>query len=188
MSIVESSGGQYHVLLIIADGQVTKSVDTRNGEFSEHERKTMEAIGKARLAIGSLVLKHQYVKLRGCDASILLDNAQKSTEKYAEASKTLRCIEIIDEIKASLEEKCPKTGQSENINRAEERSNLPDPTADRWSEVGARVSPLVAVHKRARGGALFLLKDQTTGGTMERGADLEEKRNGELIGSIERVE
>ncbi|XP_078168172.1 E3 ubiquitin-protein ligase RGLG2-like isoform X1 [Carex rostrata] len=56
MSIVESSGGQYHVLLIIADGQVTKSVDTRNGELSEHERKTMEAIGKASELPLSIVL------------------------------------------------------------------------------------------------------------------------------------
>lgn len=28
MSIVEESGGQYHVLLIVADGQVTDHLDT----------------------------------------------------------------------------------------------------------------------------------------------------------------
>jgi len=30
---VEQSGEQYYVFLIIADGQVTRSVDTGNGQF-----------------------------------------------------------------------------------------------------------------------------------------------------------
>ncbi|KAI7732381.1 hypothetical protein M8C21_016337 [Ambrosia artemisiifolia] len=48
ITIVEQSGGQYHVLLIIADGQVTRSVDTDHGQLSTQERKTVEAIVKAR--------------------------------------------------------------------------------------------------------------------------------------------
>ncbi|KAF5958826.1 hypothetical protein HYC85_006051 [Camellia sinensis] len=40
MTIVEKSGGQYHVLLIIADGQVTRSVDTEHGQLSPQEKKT----------------------------------------------------------------------------------------------------------------------------------------------------
>ncbi|GFP88317.1 E3 ubiquitin-protein ligase rglg1 [Phtheirospermum japonicum] len=47
MSIVEESGGQYHVLLIIADGQVTKSIDTPNGQLSPQEQKTVDAIVRA---------------------------------------------------------------------------------------------------------------------------------------------
>ncbi|EXB82482.1 E3 ubiquitin-protein ligase RGLG2 [Morus notabilis] len=47
MTIVEQSGGQYHVLLIIADGQVTRSVDTRNGYLSPQEQNTIDAIVKA---------------------------------------------------------------------------------------------------------------------------------------------
>ncbi|KAL1188254.1 E3 ubiquitin-protein ligase RGLG5 [Cardamine amara subsp. amara] len=47
MTIVEESGGQYHVLLIIADGQVTRSIDTKNGGLSPQERKTINAIVKA---------------------------------------------------------------------------------------------------------------------------------------------
>ncbi|KAL0924440.1 hypothetical protein M5K25_005270 [Dendrobium thyrsiflorum] len=47
MTIVEESGGQYHVLLIIADGQVTRSVDTEFGQFSSQERKTVDMIVKA---------------------------------------------------------------------------------------------------------------------------------------------
>ncbi|ONK77635.1 uncharacterized protein A4U43_C02F8870 [Asparagus officinalis] len=47
MTIVEQSGGQYHVLLIIADGQVTRSVDTESGQLSSQEQKTVDAIVKA---------------------------------------------------------------------------------------------------------------------------------------------
>ncbi|XP_071733356.1 E3 ubiquitin-protein ligase RGLG2-like [Rutidosis leptorrhynchoides] len=47
ITIVEQSGGQYHVLLIIADGQVTRSVDTDRGQLSQQERRTVEAIVKA---------------------------------------------------------------------------------------------------------------------------------------------
>lgn len=45
---VEESGGQYHVLLIVADGQVTRSSDLRPGEFSPQERATIDAIVAAR--------------------------------------------------------------------------------------------------------------------------------------------
>ncbi|KAF7806013.1 E3 ubiquitin-protein ligase RGLG2-like [Senna tora] len=47
ITIVEQSGGQYHVLLIIADGQVTRSVDTERGQLSTQEKQTVEAIVKA---------------------------------------------------------------------------------------------------------------------------------------------
>ncbi|KAF3321471.1 E3 ubiquitin-protein ligase RGLG2-like protein [Carex littledalei] len=47
IGIVDSTGGQYHVLLIIADGQVTRSVDTQSGQLSPQERATVDAIVKA---------------------------------------------------------------------------------------------------------------------------------------------
>ncbi|KAI5384586.1 E3 ubiquitin-protein ligase RGLG5 [Lathyrus oleraceus] len=56
MTIVEKSGGQYHVLLIIADGQVTRSVDTENGKLSSQEKKTIDAIVKASEYPLSIVL------------------------------------------------------------------------------------------------------------------------------------
>ncbi|KAL3512681.1 hypothetical protein ACH5RR_025398 [Cinchona calisaya] len=56
ITIVEQSGGQYHVLLIIADGQVTRSVDTDRGQLSSQERKTVEAIVKASEYPLSIVL------------------------------------------------------------------------------------------------------------------------------------
>ncbi|KAK4780772.1 hypothetical protein SAY87_016878 [Trapa incisa] len=56
MTIVEQSGGQYHVLLIIADGQVTRSVDTEIGQLSSHEQKTIDAIIRASEYPLSIVL------------------------------------------------------------------------------------------------------------------------------------
>ncbi|OIT29943.1 e3 ubiquitin-protein ligase rglg1 [Nicotiana attenuata] len=48
ISIVEQSGGQYHVLLIIADGQV--------GQLSPQEKRTVEAIVKASQYALSIVV------------------------------------------------------------------------------------------------------------------------------------
>ncbi|KAK4488800.1 hypothetical protein RD792_004590 [Penstemon davidsonii] len=56
MNIVEESAGQYHVLLIIADGQVTRSVETPNDQLSLQEKKTIEAIVKASAYPLSIIL------------------------------------------------------------------------------------------------------------------------------------
>ncbi|CAH9092291.1 unnamed protein product [Cuscuta epithymum] len=56
MTIVEQSGGQYHVLVIIADGQVTRSVDTGRGQLSPQEQKTVDAIVEASKFPLSIIL------------------------------------------------------------------------------------------------------------------------------------
>ncbi|OEL30505.1 E3 ubiquitin-protein ligase RGLG2 [Dichanthelium oligosanthes] len=56
VGIVDSTGGQYHVLLIIADGQVTRSVDTQSGQLSPQERDTIDAIVRASQFPLSIVL------------------------------------------------------------------------------------------------------------------------------------
>ncbi|KAI4320164.1 hypothetical protein MLD38_033670 [Melastoma candidum] len=48
--------GQYHVLLIIADGQVTRSVDTERGRLSPQEQKTVDAIVQASKLPLSIIL------------------------------------------------------------------------------------------------------------------------------------
>ncbi|KAF2293249.1 hypothetical protein GH714_040612 [Hevea brasiliensis] len=42
ITIVKQSGGQYHVLVIIADGQVTRSVDTQYGQLSPQEKELLK--------------------------------------------------------------------------------------------------------------------------------------------------
>ncbi|KAG9439307.1 hypothetical protein H6P81_019472 [Aristolochia fimbriata] len=54
--IVEESGGQYHVLVIIADGQVTRSSDTEEGHLSKQEQDTINAIVSASSHALSIVL------------------------------------------------------------------------------------------------------------------------------------
>ncbi|KAJ7979154.1 E3 ubiquitin-protein ligase RGLG2-like protein [Quillaja saponaria] len=44
IDIVERSDGQYHVLVIIADGQVTRSPDTPPGKLSPQEKATVDSI------------------------------------------------------------------------------------------------------------------------------------------------
>ncbi|KAE8099805.1 hypothetical protein FH972_017758 [Carpinus fangiana] len=56
IDIVEKSGGQYHVLLIIADGQVTRSVNTSDMELSPQEEHTIKSIGNASSYPLSIVL------------------------------------------------------------------------------------------------------------------------------------
>lgn len=54
--------------------------------------------------LGYLVLAY----LQGCDASILLDSKDgKSAEKDAIPNRSVTGYEIIDEIKARLENECP---------------------------------------------------------------------------------
>ncbi|XP_051185506.1 E3 ubiquitin-protein ligase RGLG3 [Lolium perenne] len=55
-TIVEQSGGQYHVLVIIADGQVTRSVNTELGQLSSQEQMTVDAIVQASEFPLSIVL------------------------------------------------------------------------------------------------------------------------------------
>ncbi|XVE74245.1 hypothetical protein DITRI_Ditri12bG0001300 [Diplodiscus trichospermus] len=56
IDIVENSGGQFHVLVVIADGQVTRSVDTSDRELSPQEEKTINSIVNASSYPLSIVL------------------------------------------------------------------------------------------------------------------------------------
>ncbi|XP_076881984.1 peroxidase 7-like [Bidens hawaiensis] len=59
------------------------------------------------LAPSLLRLQYHDCVVRGCDASILLDH--EGSEKTANASKSLRGFEVIDDVKAEIEKHCPKT-------------------------------------------------------------------------------
>ncbi|XP_015695752.1 E3 ubiquitin-protein ligase RGLG4-like [Oryza brachyantha] len=56
VDIVDRSGGQYHVLVIVADGQVTRSIDTSDNDLSPQERATVDSIVMASSYPLSIVL------------------------------------------------------------------------------------------------------------------------------------
>ncbi|KAH9318661.1 hypothetical protein KI387_020430, partial [Taxus chinensis] len=56
MDIVEKCGGQYHVLVIVADGQVTRSSNLKPGQLSPQEQKTIDTIVEASQYPLSIVL------------------------------------------------------------------------------------------------------------------------------------
>ncbi|KAL7611412.1 peroxidase 7 [Lactuca sativa] len=71
-------------------------------------RKVKEWVKKDPTLAPSLMRLHFHdCAVRGCDASILLDH--KGSEKSANVSKSLRGFEVINDIKAAVEKKCPKT-------------------------------------------------------------------------------
>ncbi|RVW21508.1 Peroxidase 7 [Vitis vinifera] len=75
---------------------------------SHYQQKSQEWIDKDyTLAAGLIRLHFHDCAVRGCDASILLDHP--GSERWADASKTLRGFQVIDDIKAEVERKCPKT-------------------------------------------------------------------------------
>ncbi|KAK4780308.1 hypothetical protein SAY87_016414 [Trapa incisa] len=56
VDIVADSNGQYHILVIIADGQVTRSPDVRPGKFSPQEQATINSIVAASQYPFSIIL------------------------------------------------------------------------------------------------------------------------------------
>ncbi|XP_041008015.1 E3 ubiquitin-protein ligase RGLG3-like isoform X3 [Juglans microcarpa x Juglans regia] len=56
IGIVERTNGQYHVLVIIADGLVTRSLDTPPGRFSPQEKATVDSIVAASQYPLSIIL------------------------------------------------------------------------------------------------------------------------------------
>ncbi|KVH87993.1 heme peroxidase [Cynara cardunculus var. scolymus] len=71
-------------------------------------RKVKEWVTKdPTLAPSLLRLQYHDCVVRGCDASILLDH--EGSERSSNMSKSLRGFEVIDDIKAEIEKKCPKT-------------------------------------------------------------------------------
>ncbi|KAF7135353.1 hypothetical protein RHSIM_Rhsim08G0180000 [Rhododendron simsii] len=117
ITIVEQSRGQYHVLVIIADGQVTRSVDTGNGQLSPQEKKTVEAIVKASEYPLSIILVgvgdgpwdmmrefDDNIPARAFDnfqAKLMSKNLDRSRKEAAFALAAL--MEIPSQYKATLE-------------------------------------------------------------------------------------
>ncbi|XP_022947827.1 peroxidase 7-like [Cucurbita moschata] len=77
-------------------------------------RKVQAWVNKDFTLAAALIRLHFHdCAVRGCDASILLN--YRRSERRALASKTLRGFRVIDDIKAELERKCPRTVSCSDI-------------------------------------------------------------------------
>ncbi|EEE62233.1 hypothetical protein OsJ_17020 [Oryza sativa Japonica Group] len=89
-----------------------------------HVAKALKANRKEGAALVRLIFHDCFV--RGCDASVLLDPTAENphTEKTAPINIGLAAFELIDEIKAAVEERCPGV-----VSRAADaQRDLPDST------------------------------------------------------------
>ncbi|KAF2929012.1 hypothetical protein DAI22_05g025300 [Oryza sativa Japonica Group] len=88
-----------------------------------HVAKALKANRKEGAALVRLIFHDCFV--RGCDASVLLDPTAENphTEKTAPINIGLAAFELIDEIKAAVEERCPGV-----VSCADAQRDLPDST------------------------------------------------------------
>ncbi|XP_058070963.1 peroxidase 7-like [Magnolia sinica] len=85
--------------------------------------------------------------IRGCDASILLNHT--GSERSAKVSKSLRGFNVIDDIKAEVEQKCPKTVSCADILTAAARDATVKIGGPFWEVPYGRKDGLVSIAKEA---------------------------------------
>ncbi|KAI3717150.1 hypothetical protein L1987_68563 [Smallanthus sonchifolius] len=113
-------------------------------------RKVKEWVKKDPTLAPSLIRLHFHdCVVRGCDASILLDHS--GSERSANVSKSLRGFQVIDDINAELEKKCPKKVSCADILM----------TAARDATVLAG-GPFWAIHFGRKDGRVSLAKEAAT--------------------------
>ncbi|GLT98931.1 hypothetical protein SLE2022_164050 [Rubroshorea leprosula] len=121
VDIVENSGGQFHVLVIIADGQITRSISTGHEELSSHEARTINSVVDASSHPLSIVLvgvgdgpwedmKKFHDKIPICDfdnfqfvnyTEIMSNNKSQSKKEIEFALAALKAIPL--QYKATIE-------------------------------------------------------------------------------------
>ncbi|KAK7359564.1 hypothetical protein VNO77_01525 [Canavalia gladiata] len=110
--------------------------------------KVNEWIKKDYTLAASLLRLHFHdCSVRGCDASILLNH--DGSERTAQASKTLRGFEVIDDIKAELEKHCPKTVSCADILSGATRDATVELGGPYWSVPYGRKDGLISIAKEA---------------------------------------
>jgi len=85
--------------------------------------------------------------MQGCDGSILLKH--DGSERTAEASKTLRGFEVVDDIKAELEKQCPKTVSCADILTAAARDATVEVGGPYWAVPYGRKDGKVSIAEEA---------------------------------------
>ncbi|KAK9743426.1 hypothetical protein RND81_03G238300 [Saponaria officinalis] len=96
-----------------------------------------------RMAASLLRLHFHDCFVKGCDASVLLDNSATFVSEKSAAPNTnsLRGFEVIDEIKARLEEECPKTVSCADIVALAARASVVMSGGPNWEvQLGRRDS------------------------------------------------
>ncbi|KAM2042633.1 peroxidase 7-like [Malus sylvestris] len=97
------------------------------------------------LAAGLIRLHFHDCAIRGCDASILLNH--EGGEREGLASKTLRGFEVIDDIKAEVEKKCPRTVSCADILTAATRDATVQVGGPYWAVPYGRKDGKVSIAK-----------------------------------------
>ncbi|KAK7319212.1 hypothetical protein RJT34_03930 [Clitoria ternatea] len=111
-------------------------------------RKVKEWIQKDYTLAASLLRLHFHdCSVRGCDASILLNH--DGSERTAQASKTLRGFEVIDDIKEELEKHCPRTVSCADILTGATRDATVELGGPYWAVPYGRKDGLVSIAKEA---------------------------------------
>ncbi|TKY72648.1 Peroxidase 7 [Spatholobus suberectus] len=110
--------------------------------------KVKEWIQKDYTLAASLLRLHFHdCAVRGCDGSILLNH--DGSERTAQASKTLRGFEVVDDIKAELEKQCPKTVSCADILTAAARDATVELGGPYWAVPYGRKDGKVSIAKEA---------------------------------------
>lgn len=99
------------------------------------------------LAASLMRLHFHDCSVRGCDGSILLNH--DGSERKAQASKTLRGFEVVDDIKAELEKQCPKTVSCADILTAAAREATVEVGGPYWAVPYGRKDGKVSIAKEA---------------------------------------
>ncbi|XP_057972676.1 peroxidase 7-like [Malania oleifera] len=99
------------------------------------------------LAPSLLRLHFHDCSVRGCDASILLNG--EGSERTADASKTLRGFEVVDDIKSEVEKKCPKTVSCADILTSAARDATVSVGGPYWRVPYGRKDGRVSIAKEA---------------------------------------
>ncbi|KAI3893955.1 hypothetical protein MKX03_020138 [Papaver bracteatum] len=112
------------------------------------QRKVAAWIKKDPTIAASLIRLHFHdCAVRGCDASILLNH--KGSERSANVSLTLRGFDVIDDVKAELERKCPKIVSCADILTAAARDATVDVGGPFWAIPFGRKDGSISIAKEA---------------------------------------
>jgi len=121
VSVAAAAAAALLLLLSAADaselklGYYAKTCRGWENVVKDHVAKAIRANRASGAALVRLIFHDCFV--RGCDASVLLDPtpANPHTEKTAPINIGLAAFEVIDDIKAALEERCPGTVSCSDI-------------------------------------------------------------------------